>query len=100
MKSAYQTVQLSIVLHVLVLALVQEGGQQQEVEQELGPEGLEGLGQGVEGGLEDLEEVLEAEGEEGLVGDLEEDLEEEERRDRLQTAVPIKLLEIVVIVVA
>ena len=77
MKSAYQTVQLSIVLHVLVLALVKEVGQQQEVEQELGPEGLE-------------------EGEEGLEGDL----EEEERRDRLQIAVPIKLLEIVVIVVA
>ena len=55
------------------------------MEQELGPEELEGLGQGVEEGLGDLEEVLgeegvEEEGEEGQVVDL----EEEERRDRLQ----------------
>ena len=81
-------------------------GQQQEVEQELGPEGLEGLGQGVEEGRGDLEEVLEGEGEglEGVVDlegvdwvDLE---EEEERRDRLLTVVLINPLEIVVTVVA
>ena len=97
MKSAYQTVPLSVVLHVLHCALVVR--QQQEVEQELGPEGLEGLEVGVEQGPGDLEGVLE-EGEVGVEGvELEVELEGE-RRDRLQTAVLLQLLEIVVIVVA
>ena len=74
--------------------------QPQEAGQELGLEGLEGLGEGVEQGMGDLEGVLEEEGQEGAeVVALEVELEEE-RRGRLQTAVLMQLLEIVVIVVA
>ena len=85
---------LRVLHHALVVREPQEAGQGR------GPEGLEGLGEGAEQGLEVLEGVLGEVGEEGVEGvELEVGLEEE-RKDRLQTAVLMQLLEIVVIVVA
>jgi hypothetical protein len=63
------------VVRVLHCAVVKEVGQQQEVEQDKGPEGLDRLGEGMEEVVRELEV------------DLEVDLEEKERRDRPQTAV-------------